>query len=63
MAERKIGEVFTYNGKTYQVVPGFGTCNGCALNNGTTCLDEPLKSKRGKCIYRKDQQHVIFIII
>lgn len=61
--ERKIGEVFTYNDKTYQVVSGFGTCNGCALNNGITCLDEPLKSKRGKCAYRKDQQYVIFIII
>ena len=61
--ERKVGEIFTYNGKTYKVVPGFGICNGCALDNGTTCLDEPLKSKRGKCIYRKDQQHVIFVII
>lgn len=36
-------------------------CNGCVLNNGTTCLDEPLKSKRGRCAYRKDSQYVIFI--
>ena len=61
--ERKIGEIFTYKGKTYKVVPGFGICNNCAFNNGTTCLDEPLKSKRGKYSYRKDQQHVIFLII
>ena len=60
--ERKVGEVFQYEGKTYQVVESI-RCDGCAFNNGTTCLDEPLKSKRGKCIYRKDQQHVIFIII
>ena len=26
--ERKIGEVFTYNGKTYQVIKGCG-CIGC----------------------------------
>ncbi len=26
--ERKIGEIFTYEGKTYQVVKSFG-CIGC----------------------------------
>ena len=28
--ERKIGEIFTYKGKTYQVVKG-NTCEGCVL--------------------------------
>ena len=59
--ERKIGEVFTYNGKTYKVVPSLGTCKGCDFYNGTTCLDEPLKSKRGNCSCRKDKKYVIFI--
>lgn len=28
--ERKLGEVFTYNGKIYKVVPGYG-CENCGL--------------------------------
>lgn len=59
--ERKIGEIFTYNGKTYQVVSSLGTCKGCDLYNGITCLDKPLKSKRGNCSCRKDKKYVIFI--
>ena len=59
--ERKIGEIFTYNGKTYKVVSSLGTCKDCDLYNGTTCLDEPLKSKRGNCSCRKDKKYVIFI--
>lgn len=30
--ERKIGEIFTYEGKTYQVVKA-NTCKDCALSN------------------------------
>ena len=59
--ERKIGEIFTYNGKTYQVIPSLGTCKGCDFYNGITCLDKPLKSKRGNCSCRKDKKYVIFI--
>ena len=59
--ERKVGEIFTYNGKTYKVVSSLGTCKGCDLYNGTTCFDEPLKSKRGNCSCRKDKKYVIFI--
>ena len=59
--ERKIGEIFTYKGKTYKVVPSLGTCKGCDLYNGTTCFNEPLKSKRGNCSCRKDNKYVIFI--
>ena len=29
--ERKVGEVFTYKGKIYKVVPGLGICSGCIL--------------------------------
>lgn len=57
--ERKIGEVFTYNGKTYQVVKGI-RCDGCAFNRDTKCstIREPL----GSCdsIKRKDSINVVF---
>lgn len=61
--ERKVGEIFTYEGKTYKVVPSLRTCNGCAFNNKTICLDESIKSRRGNCSYvcREDKQHVIFV--
>ena len=57
--ERKVGEVFTYNGKTYQVVESV-RCNGCAFNRSTKCstIREPL----GSCdpIRRKDRINVVF---
>lgn len=34
--ERKIGEIFTYNGKFYQVVKGI-TCKGCAFMKNKGC--------------------------
>ena len=57
--ERKIGEVFTCNGKLYQVVKGF-SCNGCAfINNGNCYLDDKLL---GPCSYteRTDKTSIIF---
>lgn len=57
--ERKIGEVFTYNGKTYQVVKGF-SCNDCAfMKNGSCYLVNELL---GPCDYtkRSDKTNVIF---
>ena len=57
--ERKIGEVFQYEGKTYQVVESI-RCNGCAFNRNTKCstIREPL----GSCdpIRRKDRINVVF---
>ena len=57
--ERKIGEVFTYNGKTYQVVESI-RCDGCAFNRSTkySTIREPL----GSCdsIKRKDRINVVF---
>ena len=57
--ERKIGEIFTYNGKTYQVVESI-RCNGCAFNRSAKCstIREPL----GSCdsIRRKDRINVVF---
>ena len=60
--ERKIGEIFTYNDKTYQVVESI-RCNGCAFNRSVKCstIREPL----GSCdpIKRKDGINVVFKLI
>ena len=60
--ERKIGEVFTCNGKLYQVVKGF-SCNGCAFIKDGSCyladkLLGPCASKE-----RTDKTSVIFKLI
>ena len=60
--ERKIGEIFTCNGKLYQVVKGF-SCNGCTfIKNGNCYLDDKLL---GPCAYteRTDKTSVIFKLI
>ena len=60
--ERKLGEIFTCNGKLYQVVKGF-SCNGCAfINNGNCYLDDKFL---GPCAYteRTDKTSVIFKLI
>ena len=60
--ERKLGEVFTRNGKLYQVVKGF-SCNGCAfIKNGNCYLVDELL---GPCEYtrRTDKTSVIFKLI
>ena len=57
--ERKIGEIFTYNGKIYQVVKGF-SCKGCAfIKNGCCDLVNELL---GPYDYTKrtDKTNVIF---
>ena len=57
--ERKIGEVFQYEGKTYQVVESI-RCDGCAFNRSAKCstIREPL----GSCdpIRRIDGINVVF---
>ena len=57
--ERKVGEVFQYEGKTYQVVESI-RCDGCAFNRSTKCsiIREPL----GSCdpIRRKYRINVVF---
>ena len=57
--ERKIGEIFTYNGKTYQVVKGF-SCNGCVFIKDGSCYS--VSEFLGPCDYanRTDKTGVIF---
>ena len=58
--ERKVGEVFTYNGKTYKVVPGYG-CENCGFKD-LRCNMRTFSEVRGACdsSMRKDGTNVIF---
>ena len=58
--ERKLGEVFTYNGKIYKVVPGYG-CENCGFKN-LRCNMRTFSEVRGACdsSMRKDNTYVIF---
>ena len=55
--ERKIGELFTYNGKTYQVVKG-SECENCDVR----CHCISASSIAGTCFrgYRSDNTNIIF---
>ena len=58
--ERKIGEIFTYKGKTYQVVEGI-TCEGCAfMKKGRNCFS--ISKLLGLCsdTNRTDKTNIIF---
>lgn len=35
--ERKIGEIFTYKSKTYQVTKNTAVCEGCAFLKNSAC--------------------------
>ena len=56
--ERKIGEIFTYNGKTYQVVKS-NTCMDCAFRENECSI---LKSRIGLCTtsLRSDKTDIVF---
>ena len=56
--ERKIGEIFTYNGKTYQVVKGIA-CDGCCILHDH-CFS--IRESLGPCAdaNRSDKTGVIF---
>ena len=56
--ERKVGEIFTYNGKTYKVIKDCG-CIGCSFVN--RCYNFLYKI-HGPCsnIYREDNISVVF---
>ena len=57
--ERKIGEIFEYNGEWYQCVRG-DICTDCAFAK-KHCNENPLFEARGSCKYcRKDATSVIF---
>lgn len=57
--ERKVGEIFTYKGKTYKVTQG-DTCKECAYNSKLCC--EANKTITGFCgeLLRSDKVGVVF---
>ena len=57
--ERKIGEIFTYNGKTYQVVKD-NTCEGCAFMNNCHCFSISKLLGLCSCTKRTDKTGIIF---
>ena len=56
--ERKVGEIFTYNGKTYQVIKS-DRCMDCAFRDNECSI---LKSRTGLCSasIRSDKTDVVF---
>lgn len=65
--ERKIGEIFTCDGKTYQIVPREkeDCCIGCAFDLGEYACKKPRNESRnnfGHCYFRfrKDKKGIIF---
>lgn len=65
--ERKVGEVFTYNGKTYLIVPREkeDCCIGCAFDLGEYACKKPRNESRnnfGHCYFRfrEDKKGIIF---
>ena len=58
MKERKIGEIFEYNGEWYQCVKSpDGSCKHCDMNFGGKC---PIPTKECMAILRSDLSYVIF---
>lgn len=59
--ERKIGEIFEYEGRKLQVVENGGGCKGCyfCYKKSKYCLVDD-KDKVGLCCERSDQKEVIF---
>ena len=58
--ERKVGEIFTYKGKTYKTVLAYNGCKGCAFDKGIICLLRPLDELTANCKNRKSNTDVIF---
>ena len=57
--ERKIGEIFEYNGEWYQCLPERNICDDCAFKNDRTCKNS--KEIRGECQRaRRQKDGIIF---
>lgn len=60
--ERRVGEIFTYKGKTYRVAESRMGCTGCAFNYTICIIHKPFL---GSCSYlsRTDVTDIIFKLI
>lgn len=58
--ERKVGEIFEYDGRMIQVKKTRGICDGCYFDYGSHCRKT---SEVDNCSlsYRKDDMDVIFV--
>ena len=59
--ERKVGEIFSYKGKTYKIVLSSNiSCDGCAFENGWPCRED--STIIGECtpFLRCDNKNIIF---
>ena len=62
--ERKVGEIFSYKGKTYKIVLSSNiSCDGCAFENGWPCRED--STIIGECtpFLRCDNKNIIFKLI
>lgn len=57
--ERKIGEVFDYKGKKFEVVEG--NCNNCNFLHKELSFEDA--ANLGSCIFRYDRKTVYFKLI
>lgn len=60
--ERKIGEVFIYEGKTYKVIKAVIGCTGCAFNS-TICSNHKLFLGKCSYVHRTDCTDIIFKLV
>ena len=62
--ERKIGDVFTFDGKQLEVLEGRAGCIECYFFN-KACVSIRIKDIRGECClrYRKDKKDVYFKLV
>lgn len=58
--ERLVKETFQYKGKTYQAVPSYDGCKGCAFDKESICLTEPLNELTESCRNIDDSLSLIF---
>ena len=61
--ERKIGDVFTFDGKQLVVIEGF--CEDCYFHNRSCCAEHYVMDIIGECYasYRRDYEDVCFKLI
>ena len=58
--ERKIGEVFTFDGNQIEVIEGY--CEGCYFQN-LNCVSSEYVDLLGECTFRDDDKVVCFKLV
>lgn len=58
--ERKIGDIFNYNGVKLQIVESNGYCNNCYFNDSCITCTKPNTLDNCQKHYRKDNKNIHF---